>query len=83
MCLEVLQISEKRIDMRIICPFYLGSYRHVIRCSPINSACSTDSTFRSLGERNAYIDDFCGSRCWQGCVVAQMCLKKFEDENPS
>lgn len=75
------KMAEKRVDIRIICPFYLSSFRHIIRCASVNSAQSTDSTFRSVAERNAYIDDFCGSRCWQSCVVAQMCIQKYDEEN--
>lgn len=74
-------MAEKRIDMRVVCPFYLSSYGRVIRCAPVNAAQCVSLPFRDVEERNDYIDDFCASRCWQSCVVAQMCLKKFEEEN--
>lgn len=74
-------MAERRIDMRIICPFYKGVHGVVIRCEPINEAVTTQSVFRSLTERNAYIDDFCGSRCWQGCEVARLCMKKYYENS--
>ena len=74
-------MSEKRVDMRFVCPFYLSSYGRVIRCAPVNDAATTVSAFRSVNDRNAYIDDFCATRCWQSCVVAQMCVKKYEEES--
>ena len=73
-------MSEKRIDMKIVCPFYLGAYGPVLRCAPIIDAESTSSRFRSLNARNAYIDDFCASHCWQNCIIAQACIEKWESE---
>lgn len=72
--------AERRIDMKIVCPFYMEVYGRVIRCSPINEAVSTDSRFRSIAARNAHIEDFCACGCWQGCTIAQLCMKKYDEE---
>ena len=71
-------MSVHRIDMRMICPFYLEVYGRVIRCAPLNEAKSTDSNFYNLEQRNRYIDNFCASHCWQGCIIAQMLLENDE-----
>lgn len=72
------KMAERRIDMRIVCPFYKGVHGCVIRCEPINEAVTTQHVFRSLSDRNAYIDDFCACRCWKSCAVAQICIEKYE-----
>lgn len=73
-------MADRRIDMRIVCPFYDGAYGVVIRCAPINQAKYTISKFADKAERDAYVNDFCSCQCWRGCPVAQGCEKKYDEE---
>ena len=71
-------MAEKRIDMKIKCPFYLSTYGRVIRCSPIVDACSTNNTFPNQAKRNAYINRFCACYSWHCCVIAKLCEEKYQ-----
>lgn len=73
---------ESRIDTRIICPFYVTTYRHLIFCAPVaENGDKTANILKNSEYRNMYIDDFCASHCWKGCRIAQTLLQKYEDEN--
>ena len=75
-------MANRRIDMQIVCPFYLSVYGYYINCAPVAlDALKTANVFGSLEERNEYIDNFCSGNCWKGCVVAQMLLRKYDEEN--
>ena len=67
---------ESRIDTRIICPFYMDTYRRVIFCAPVtDDALKTGLTFANMQARNEYIDNFCGSFCWRTCAIARQCME--------
>ena len=72
---------ESRIDSGIICPFYKTVYRHMIYCEPVAAdADRTANVLKTKAARNEYIENFCASYCWESCVIAQMCVKKCEEE---
>lgn len=73
---------ETRIDSRILCPFYVTTYRHLIFCAPVAAdAEKTANVLKNAEARNDYIDDFCASRCWKNCVIARMCMEKYDEES--
>lgn len=74
----------ERIELRFKCPFFKSLYRCNIYCEPIGEdMSSTAASFGSKRERDDYIQNFCSSHCWQGCAVAQACLKKYDENSGS
>lgn len=72
----------ERIEKTIKCPFFRGVYRKFIYCDPTGEGMAgTAASFETMAQRNEYISNFCGTHCWKGCVTAQLCLQKFEEEN--
>lgn len=69
----------QRVDMKFKCPYYKGCYKNMIYCDSLSDRMKKEAMiFKDVKDRDDYIDDFCGSYCWQSCVHARLCEIKYD-----
>ena len=64
----------------VICPFYHNDRRRKIICeSAVEGSVSTTLNFPSNRAVRDHIDDFCSSRCYEGCPIYRAIMEKYDE----
>lgn len=65
----------------VICPFYRYDKENQIVCeSPVDTALSCMINFQTISDARGYIQDFCSTKCYEGCPMYQAIMIKYTPE---
>lgn len=59
----------QRGAQNVLCPLYIGHREKSITCIGVEEGMRTQLTFERVEKRADYMNDFCRSKCFEGCTV--------------